>query len=123
MIRNLHKKRLKAGAMLYAISIAILLSLLSSSLIGYSYFGNLHFSYYNEVNQTQLNARSGLNILLSGSDEVALNTEKEIDLFGTGTDSVTLKRAAWGIFETATVTAHSKQGLAGKPECLDRSRT
>lgn len=94
--------------MLYAISIAILLSLLSSSLIAYSYFGNLHFSYYNEVNQAQLNARSGLNILLSGSDEVAFNTEKEIDLFGSGTDSVTLKRTAWGIFETATVTAHSK---------------
>lgn len=105
---NLHKKRFKAGAMLYAISIAILLSLLSSSLIGYSYFGNLYFSYYTEMNQTQLNAQSGLNILLSGSNEVALNSEKEIDLFGGGTDSVTLKRSAWGIFETATVLAHSK---------------
>jgi hypothetical protein len=104
---NLNKK-IKGSAMLYAISIAVLLSLLSSSLIGYSYFSNLQFFYYNEVNQTQLNAQSGLNILLSGSDEVPLNSEKEIDLFNAGKDSVFLKRTAWGVFETATVRAHSK---------------
>lgn len=108
MPKHICEGRFKGSAMLYAISIAVILSVLSSSLIGYSYFSNLHFNYYKEVNQAQLNTRSGLNILLNSNDDVPLNTEKEMDLFGSGTDSVTLKRAAWGIFETATVIAHSK---------------
>lgn len=90
---------IKAGSLFYAIVISLIIAILSSSLILFAYLTHIQFETF-EINQRlQLNAGSGLNLLLSQQSLVGLNEKKSIDLYGQGIDSVELTRKPWGAYE------------------------
>jgi hypothetical protein len=90
---------LKASSLLYATVIALIIALISSSLILYSYLNTLQIRKNIDEQRLVLNANSGLNILLSKDELIPFGEKKSIDLFETGLDSVQLERRSWGVFE------------------------
>ncbi len=92
---------IKAGSLFYAIVISLIIAIVSSSLILFSYLTHIQFETF-EINQKlQLNADSGLNLLLSKQSLVSLNETKTIDLYEQEVDSVELTRKCWGAYEIA----------------------
>src|ERR1035437_6406738 len=98
---------LKAGALVYAIVIGLIIALTSSSLILFAYFSSLHSENYFDRERVISNARSGINLLLSQTAQ-AENERQYIDLFGNGTDSVILTAKNWGALEALSSTGISK---------------
>ncbi|MBI4946040.1 MAG: hypothetical protein HY840_06530 [Bacteroidetes bacterium] len=99
---------LKAGALIYTIGICLVIGILSSALILYSYYSRLEFLEYQLIEKVSLNANSGISLLLSNPGFAAIGETKTIDLFGEGGDSVKLERKTWGIFEVAVSEAFRK---------------
>lgn len=97
--------KLKAGTLFVVLIISFIITLLMSALIYYAYLNRL-LVFENQLEyRLETNARSGINILLSkngiGSDSVTL------DLYDQQTDSITITKGAWGIFDVAVVKAFS----------------
>lgn len=90
---------MKAGSLFYAIVISLIIAIVSSSLILFAYLTRIQFQNFEINQQLNLNADSGLNLLLSKQSLVELNQQKTIDLFKTGTDNVELTRKSWGAYE------------------------
>src|ERR1022692_4786513 len=108
---------LKAGALLYTIGICLVIGILTSSLILYSYYNRQEFLNYQAVEKISLNSGSGINLLLTNSKVVAIGETKRIDLFGEGTDSIQLQRKTWGLFELGISEAFLK-GIRNKKIAL-----
>lgn len=92
---------IKAGSLFYAIVISLIIAIVSSSLILFSYLSHIQFETFEINERLQLNADSGLNLLLSHQSIVGLNEKKILDLYGQGIDSVELIRKSWGAYEIA----------------------
>lgn len=92
---------LKAGALLYAIVIALLIAMLSSTFIFYQYYTKLHIGYLSRQERLIRNAQSGINLLMSDQELVALDSKLTQDLYQQGKDSVFLQRRSWGLYEIA----------------------
>src|SRR5207302_1905081 len=91
---------LKAGSLLYALSICLILALISGSLILFSYYNQLENENYRLLDKVNRNALSGFNYLLSDLD-FKTNDKIKIDLFNSGEDSVDLEVRNWGLFHVA----------------------
>ena len=89
---------LKGGALLYAITISLIIALICLSLILLSSFIQLQTTQYRELDRLRLNSTSGINLLLS-QYEIPKNKRVQIDLFGNNTDSVELYKNHWGVFD------------------------
>ncbi len=98
---------LKASSLFYAIAMALIIALVSSSLILFAYFNRLQISSCLQTEKVQRNAGSGLNLLMSDQEIVRLNEKRILDLYETGNDSVTLEKKSWGLFEIDISTAFS----------------
>lgn len=92
---------IKAGSLFYAIVISLIIAIVSSSLILFSYLSHIQFETFEINERLQLNADSGLNLLLSKQSIVGINEKKIVDLYGQGNDSVELIRKSWGAYEIA----------------------
>src|SRR3989344_5709497 len=92
---------IKAGSLFYAIVISLIIAIVSSSLILFSYLSHIQFETFEMNERLQLNADSGLNLLLSEQSIIGLNEKKALDLYGQGIDSVELSRKSWGAYEIA----------------------
>lgn len=90
---------LKAGALFYAIAVAVLVALLSGSLILFAYFSRMETSTYLLQEQLQRNAVSGTRYLLSSQQEIKAGDQVWLNLFDSGNDSVLLEKKAWGAYE------------------------
>ncbi len=71
---------------------------MSSALISKAYLNTIEMQSYSDMNRTQLNAMSGLRLIMADK-EIAANTPVRMDLYDTGADSVLLERKHWGAFE------------------------
>lgn len=90
---------LKAGALFYAIAVSLVIAILSGALIFYSYLNSILFEQNVVLHKLQLNAQSGLNILLATESTIGLDEKRNISLFDGDIDSVQLERKSWGGFE------------------------
>lgn len=90
---------IKAGALFYAIVISLIIAITSSALILSAYLTRIQYENLEVKRQLNLNADSGIKLLLSKQSLVELNQEKTIDLFNKGIDSVILVRKFWGAYE------------------------
>lgn len=90
---------IKAGALFYAIVISLIIAITSSALILSAYLSRIQYENFEVKRQLNLNADSGLKLLLSKQSLVELNQQKTIDLFNKGIDSVILIRKLWGAYE------------------------
>lgn len=98
---------LKASALFYAIVISLLVGMLTGSLILSAYFNRIEVESYINEEKLQLNAVSGINYLLSSSVDHQGADPVAIDLFDAGSDSVSLQKIAWGVYEIALSSAAS----------------
>jgi hypothetical protein len=105
---------LKAGTLFYSIVISLVIALLSGSMILLSQLSAAGFQQSLSCQQLELNAASGLNLLLSSQTVVGEEEERTVDLYHNGTDSVVLSRKFWGAFEIAASTAirHGRQSAS-----------
>ncbi|MGQ0827043.1 MAG: hypothetical protein ACT4ON_01485 [Bacteroidota bacterium] len=100
--------RIKAGSLFYAIVISIIIAIVSSSLILFAYLSNIEFQNFEIQQRLNVNAGSGLNLLMSQQSLVELNKQKNLDLYNTGEDSVLLIRRSWGAYEVVVSKATFK---------------
>lgn len=104
---------LKAGSLVYAIVISVVVAMISSSLILLSYFTSIHIDHFTDIERVQMNVSSGIRILLSDKAGIA-SGKQELDLFGTGKDSVLLEKRSWGAFEVGISEGLSRQDRFSK---------
>lgn len=90
---------MKASSLFYAIVISVVIAIISGSLILFAYLSRIEFDTFQIKERLNLNAESGLNVLLSKQSIIELNKPTSIDLFSTTEDSVLLSRKMWGAFE------------------------
>lgn len=97
---------IKASSLFYAVVISIVIAIVSSSFILFAYLYRFESDQLSVLDRIQLNAESGLNLLLSQQSLVGLNDSKILDLYGENEDSVFLSRKPWGAFEVMISTAN-----------------
>ncbi len=90
---------IKASSLFYAIVISLIIAIVSSSLILFAYLSRIEFDNFEMNQRINLNADSGLNLLLSQQSLLEVNQQKTIDLYNRGEDSVFLSRRSWGAYE------------------------
>lgn len=90
---------IKAGSLFYVIVISIIIAIVSSAIILFAYQSRLAFDFLQTQERLNLNAESGLNLLLSNQSLLAPDESRFTELYGTGEDSVYLQRKRWGAFE------------------------
>lgn len=100
---------IKASSLFYTLIITLLIAIVSSSLILFAYLSRIQFQNFEIIQKLNLNADSGLNLLLSEQSIVNVNQQKTIDLFNTGEDSVELIRKSWGAYEIAISKTYFKK--------------
>jgi hypothetical protein len=95
---------LKASALYLVIIIALVIGLLCSSLIVAAYFYKMEYQKKFRYDLLESNVSSGVTILLA-SEDTAYSDEKTFSLFGNETDSVSLKRSFWGLYDIGVAKA------------------
>ncbi len=98
-------KPLKGNALLITIVIALVLGIISSSLIMLVYYNRQ--SQSNEMINDKLdrNVQSGINLILADTLIDAENSIRNLDLFGNGDDSIMIQTYSWGIYRVGIVKA------------------
>jgi len=93
----------KASALYIVIVIALVIALLCSSLIGAAYFYRLQYQQKLRYDVLGTNLQSAVNLLLATDED--LSKGKKSDLFGSGRDSVFLKKLTWGVYDVCIAEA------------------
>ena len=98
----------KAAALYIVIIIALMISIISASLLSVAFYYRLGQQQKARMDRLGSNLASGTAILLSAKYQPA-DTVSVIDLFEDGTDSVLLFQHAWGAFNMNTVNSFKHQ--------------
>lgn len=98
--------KLKAGALLYVIGLALVIGLLTGAMLIWVYGEGLSFKRLIGQDRLIRNAQSGLVLLLADMDS-GNKQKEEIDLFGDQQDYVELTSIPWGMFQVARSVARS----------------
>lgn len=110
---------LRAGALIYALVVALVVGLLSSGLVFFAFHTQLSLDYNQQVLRLTDNANSGIQYLLAQGPN-AQNSDQVLDLYGNQSDTVRLTTNIWGVFYRLTATAiwrkqeFSQVALAGQ---------
>lgn len=107
------KWKYEAGALYLSIVIALIIAILTSSLIFVSFY--YRQIYVHTLNQQRLvrNMDSAIQYaLVQNSDE--LTTAKKIDLYGDRSDSASIAFAKWGLFDLALVKSYKQSDTLKK---------
>ncbi len=106
---NQKSKKLRAGALYYAVFISFIIALILGSLLLYLYFHNKYLNA--EILQNRLidNVDSGISIALASPQDIPYNSAQTIDLFEEGSSTVTLTRKHWGALDIIRVSSQIKK--------------
>ncbi len=100
------KRKVRAGSLIYALCITLILSILSGSLILLA-FNTRTIIERNFIVEKQLtNVSSALNYYLTNAAEWDSRESIILDLFEHGADSVNVRKKRWGLFDVITCQAH-----------------
>ncbi len=94
-------KKLKAGALTYALFVGVVTAVLCFLMIMLVHFNRQYFHRMDNQERVLDNCLSGIALGLNG-EQSGYNW---IDLFGEGTDSVRVKTQFWGLYKTVSVEA------------------
>jgi hypothetical protein len=108
---------LKAGALYYAMVIAVLIGIITGSLVLYNYYQLQETAYYNTRKRLIDNANSGIQLLMDRNFLIKTSNEETIDLYGNAVDTVVLKKMQWGIYSVASCTSFQGK-LSHTKECI-----
>jgi hypothetical protein len=98
---------LKAASLFYATVISLIIAILSSSLLLFSYFNNQEKLIYSKQETIYRNVISGIRLIMATDSLLSEGQKNTVDLFGNKTDSVTLQSMDWGGFKVALSVAYS----------------
>jgi hypothetical protein len=98
---------IKSNALFIVIVIALIVGILSASLVLVSFRYKLYFRQFASRQKLDLNASSGMNLLLADFDSG--KEGKVLDLYGVENDSVLIKKVRWGIFDIGIAKAFDHQ--------------
>jgi hypothetical protein len=100
---------IKASSLIYAIIIALILAILTASILLSQYLKILETENDILESKIRVNAISAINYFLV-SENYALPSDRSISLYGDTDDSVSIHIEKWGILDllTATASAHGK---------------
>ena len=99
---------LRAGSLFYALSISVILALVSISLLLGAHYTRMDLLRDQMREDVFRDSKSGLELLMGDQTAIGYGSPKDIDLFGNGSDSVLLEKKTWGAFEIAISHAHNK---------------
>ncbi|MBL4669089.1 MAG: hypothetical protein JKY30_07475 [Flavobacteriales bacterium] len=105
---------IKAGALLYAMFLIIVIAIISSSFILVNYYNSAYVIGSLKQEQLYRDASSGINYGLSFHQEIPLNSTIEIDLFNDEQHKVNVGKKQWGAFYILSAEAKWKNKLAVK---------
>lgn len=103
---------LRANSLFYATVVALIIAIVSGSLILISYYNRMLLDDDWTQERVQLNAFSGINVLMADEEMFNSSNETVVDLFDEGSDSVWLKKSNWGLFEIAVAKAFHRNHQA-----------
>ncbi len=112
---------LKASSLIYTITIVFLTGIVASSFLLYNQLSQKETDLYLLQYRLNKNAHSGIEYLLAASDYMEYNVPKNIQITEGNTDSVTVCKKSWGIFDIGI----SKSNFKNKTKeltCLIGSR-
>ena len=105
---------IKAGALLYAMFLVIVVTIISSSFILVNYYNSAYVIQALKQDQLYSDARSGIYYGLALYNELPFNTPTTIDLFADEQHQVTLNKKTWGAFYVLTAQSKWKNKTAVK---------
>jgi hypothetical protein len=106
--------RVQAGVLQLTLGISVVIAVLCASIILLAYYTKITFLQQDISLKLRNNAISGINYVMAQRTSLPFNQFKSWDLFGEETDSVTILRKPWGIFEVAVAIARQGQHTAVK---------
>lgn len=89
---------LRGASLLYATVVSLIIAILCSSLILFSYFKIQERSLYAVQAKIADNVVSGIHYLMQSEPSESFSTQTKIDLFGESSDSILMKKIAWGVY-------------------------
>lgn len=92
-------KKVNAGALYYAVFIALLISVLSGLLLAYTYIHNSYINRQILQEQALSNVKSGINMVLKNPELIGYGNQEEVKLFGNDYDIVKLRKEHWGAYD------------------------
>ncbi|AYB29189.1 polymer-forming cytoskeletal protein [Chryseolinea soli] len=98
--------RLPGGVLQLSIGIALVISILCSSIILLAYYTRLTTKRSELLSILRDNTVSGIQYGMAHREDMPFHTIQNVDLFGEGIDSVRIVRRPWGVFEYLGVDAH-----------------
>ncbi|MEL7004534.1 MAG: polymer-forming cytoskeletal protein [Bacteroidota bacterium] len=102
----MRSKYLSGSILAYTLGISIIVSAIITAIILLGYYHRLQYKTY-EINQKlDRNVRSAEELALSNPDYFQYFEPEELDLYGTGLDSVMVERRPWGFYDHVTVRAY-----------------
>lgn len=107
---------LRAGALYLVLVIGLVISSVIASVLLMGYQRSHILSMHSKVTRLERNAASGIVYLMAQRGEKAISFE--LDLYGTGEDSVNLSLRPWGIFNVAVAQAHASSYKVQKAAML-----
>ncbi|MBY0426788.1 MAG: hypothetical protein K2Q22_14225 [Cytophagales bacterium] len=105
---------IKAGVLFLVVALALAIALLTGAYILASFHTTSHIQRNLQMERLELNAQSGINLLLSNPEINPGSRPILVDLFGEGKDSVSMNVGTWGIFGAFTVKAFAKKDTVMK---------
>lgn len=114
---------IKAGALLYAMFLVIVISIISSSFILINYYNNTYVLHVFKQEQLFKDVCSGINYGLALHQEIPLNNKSVIQLFDDDEHQVTLTKKAWGAFYRLTAEAHWRNKSVSKTALIGTNFT
>ncbi len=100
---------LKAAALYYAIIVALLIGLMSGSVILFAQYNRFETIQFELQRRLINNANSGVNWLIGQENIQDFQEPKDIDLYGEGIDSVVVRGSLWGLFKVVSARAKFKK--------------
>jgi hypothetical protein len=89
----------KANALFMVIAVALIIGIISTGLILLSFNYRQYISYNLLRQKLDVNAISGVNLLLAENNFLIPGAATTMDLYAEGADSVYVKKLRWGIFD------------------------
>ncbi len=102
---------MKSSALYVVVIIALVIFLVCASLIMAASIYKNDFLVKSRYDRLELNAGSGINLLLFNAD-TSMSLSKQLSVTGDDGDSISLRRSPWGVFDLNTVTAFEKKDSA-----------
>lgn len=98
---------LRGGALLYAVFLSVVITIMSSMVIMASYFNNINTDLSILNFNLLTNIRSGITLILSKPDMAPYNQNVVIDLFDDDQSMVNVNRIPWGFFEILNISSQA----------------